>query len=363
MRDILILGANSQVGLEISLLCRQFSRASVKCVVRNDTAAVLLRAMGFACEVCDLNSAAFVKAAQNAGVVVECSWPRGRLSEQIRTIRERIERCAKVIPPGCVYVNLSSMNAFGWPEGTTKLRKEKLAKSPYAYAKRECEVFVARYCIAFQRDYVNLRLGQVHGALQSVSLAYEGIEYEAGPLQVLDAKAPIVWVASIAKYICQLAARTDSDPIRETILAVDSRPWRHRDLHDFYAALRGKTPQYSLRQTPGSETLATRSQQILTESGYLVWLAASLAHRCPSVEDRLYKRKRLGHPVELPFYDGSPLSRAIVELDGTIFNNITTKFCTSKDDAAEAYALIRRDFADLRERLYSEDPAEIAKKE
>ncbi|WP_171093278.1 NAD-dependent epimerase/dehydratase family protein [Usitatibacter rugosus] len=145
----------------------------VVCFVRSSYSEVYFELMGIPCERIDLRDDSALKA-RLAGldVVLDFSFPKGQLFALERAALDTIEPVVSSMRRGATYIYMSSIMAFGMKPDEKYVRDCRISRSPYSRIKRGAERAALRAGAANGVSVYNFRLGQVHGVLQSVSLAF-----------------------------------------------------------------------------------------------------------------------------------------------------------------------------------------------
>lgn len=168
---IVVLGASSQVGTEVALHLDLRDDVEVLAVARSPLAASLLKRLGIAFAVADLDATAADRALlAEADVVVDfATFASDRVAPLDAFYRQRIERMLAATAPGCRIVFISTIDAFGMSPEHNHARHYRLPRSVYALTKRRAERRLAAAAARAGREAFSLRLGHVHGHLQAVS--------------------------------------------------------------------------------------------------------------------------------------------------------------------------------------------------
>ncbi len=212
MKTIAIIGANGQVGSEVSLLLSVMPGVKVVPVVRARLGAALLERCGLACRIGSLSSDDGARRLlEGCDLVADFSLPGGLPAERRRGIHSNVSRCMRLAEPGAPYVFISSTMAFGMPGDATRYRDHLIARTPYAAEKRDGERWTHLLGRLYRRPAYALRLGQVMGELQNIS---HGLIQEATPHPVeLDggaSKSDTVFCSTIALALRNIADGLES---------------------------------------------------------------------------------------------------------------------------------------------------------
>jgi nucleoside-diphosphate-sugar epimerase len=168
-----ILGGSSQVGASLALYFKLYNKAAVTVFIRTSYSRVFFEIHGIACETISLNNReALATQLADFDVIVDCSYPAGQLYEILSATKKNMEAVISAIPVTTVFIYMSSIMAYGMPDGTTQIADYKLPRTAYAFIKRKAESYVVSLCKKHGKKGYNFRLGQVHGFLQSVDSSF-----------------------------------------------------------------------------------------------------------------------------------------------------------------------------------------------
>ena len=301
MSTIAILGANSQVGTEVCLHLSRTEGVQVIPVCRTAPATALLSRCGLACRVGSLDTAAGARELlAGCDTVVEFSVPPGTASEIRRATRALVTRAIEHAPPGARYVFMSTIMAFGMPQNSAARAPRLVSRTVYGQTKRHAEALAARAGRTAGREVWALRLGQVHGPLQSVSRLWLD---RMRPEKALVPSGPAhaVFTQTIAEALAHIA-RGLEQPGLYTLVAEPPLTWR--ELHEFYARRAGVVPSVDeLRDEPGgsrrlgsgllASAIAALRERRETISAYLLWRAPELESRLRGAHGRSRARAEI----------------------------------------------------------------------
>lgn len=239
MRSIAIVGANGQVGVEVTLNLAAMPDIRVVPICRSELGASLLGRCGVDARIGSIAEPERAKALlAGCDLVVDFSLPRGLPSEVRGPMRANITSAITAAPPGIPYVFISTTTAFGMPAGARRYARYLFARTSYASSKRYGERLTRAMGLLRRRPTYVLRLGQVHGELQGVS---RGLLSTAGERPIVLARAgetpsDTVFCSTIALALRNIAYGLDA-PGRYTLL--EAPEWTWRRMYEFYAAQRG----------------------------------------------------------------------------------------------------------------------------
>tara|TARA_B110000263_G_C15293468_1_gene504460 strand:+ start:87 stop:1205 length:1119 start_codon:yes stop_codon:yes gene_type:complete len=164
---IAVIGANGQVGREVSLFLHVMG-VDVVPVSRTEIGGVFLERCGLTCRygsVSDENDANRVL--EGCDLVVDFAHPTGLPSKIRKAVKSNIDNIVRCAPQRTPYVYISTISAYGMRDEDSKMKNYFLPRTLYAGDKRHLE----RHALSYKkkRDIYVLRLSQVHGILQTVS--------------------------------------------------------------------------------------------------------------------------------------------------------------------------------------------------
>ena len=164
-----IVGANGQVGSETALSLREGYDVQVLPICRTILGSAVLRNWGFECRCGRVGAEAETRRLlADCDVVVDMSLPRGNAAQMCAQITSNLEAIFRYAPEKAKVIYISSMMAFGMGDDHSKtFRSHLLSHSIYGGTKRHGERLARTFGKRFGRDVYSLRLGEVHGRLQS----------------------------------------------------------------------------------------------------------------------------------------------------------------------------------------------------
>jgi len=221
---ICILGANGQVGMEVCLFLSEWNKVQVTPVCRTQYGSALLRRLGLDCRHGRLaDEAQAAGLLQGASLVADFGWPTVTIGKMDAICRQ-IKNAIRNAPTGAPYVFISTQSVFHIDPAGPKF-------TGYRLSKRHAEKTAIREGRKAGRAVYVLRLGQVHGPLQSVSRAIcREFRSEQAAVPALNSYA--VFTYSIAEALVNIAAGREK-PGTYTLIATPS--WRWPEVHAYYA--------------------------------------------------------------------------------------------------------------------------------
>ena len=257
--SIVVLGANGQVGTEVCLYLSLLPDAQVTGLVRAKYNAVLLDLAGIAWDVLDYQNISTTAAAVlgQADAVFDCTFPAGQQQQLADLILGNAESVMRAMRKDAVYIHSSSISAFGMPMNSPELKNYRFARTGYARVKRLAESRISTVSRRYGVRTCHLRLGQVHGVLQSVTRQLWGLIEHGGLTAVgtADSLSNVVFAHSVALACQQAAAGFIADGQIETVVA--SPQWNLETLYKTYGELFGQ--QFEVRYQGGPAGYARSS--------------------------------------------------------------------------------------------------------
>ncbi|WP_251328606.1 NAD-dependent epimerase/dehydratase family protein [Haloplanus pelagicus] len=227
--NIAIIGANSAVGTELSVLLDRRGH-DVLPVVRNRLAASFLRQFEFDVELADFSDPDPKTSVLDTADVVVVAARAGddNLRVRSRTNRRLITNAVRATPRDGAVVFFSSISALG-----RELHGSQMDTVPgirnYIYEKREAEGTFRDECDRLGKSGYTFRLGHVFGANQERTRDIGRTGKTTDPLAVtVDPNAPsnVVSTATVAESIVACGRHT-AEPGRYTVVNDPQWSWDH----------------------------------------------------------------------------------------------------------------------------------------
>jgi nucleoside-diphosphate-sugar epimerase len=240
MVTIGILGANGQVGSEVCLFLSQMKEVKVIPICRTILGSTLLRRCGLECRHGTLDKASeATRLLAGCDLVADFTLPQNNRASEIRAaIKRTIEAVMLQAPAAAPFVYISSLMAFGVNPEEQTFRPRLLSRTLYGSTKRYAERLAFRLGKSSHRDVYVLRLGQVHGELQSVSRSIvRRLEEEAAYVPV--GRSYAVFTYTIAEALVRIANRQEKPGRYSLISAPD---WSWTEVYEYYARRAGREP-------------------------------------------------------------------------------------------------------------------------
>jgi uncharacterized protein YbjT (DUF2867 family) len=215
-------------------------------VVRSTYGAALMRLARIDFAVANYDDATAMRAALNGcDVVVDLTYPGGQFPDIPPALARNLRAVMAAMVPGSRYVHMSSIMAFGMSSGDSTLKNHRLPRVSYGHIKRWGEGEAERVGAGLGIETYVMRLGQVHGALQSVSQEYRR-RTEAGRLRFEgspDALSTTLFTNAVADAI-RACGRGALQPGR-TYTLLSNPQWSLSELGSAYGELFNPTVEVS----------------------------------------------------------------------------------------------------------------------
>jgi len=229
MKTIGIIGGNGQVGSEVSLFLSQRPDIRVIPISRSVYGSTLLRHCGLECRHGTLSTAIEARRLlEGCDLVTDFSAPHGNPQDVPKMIAANIVSAMENSPDAKQYVYISSHSIFRHTANQARYRY-------YPRAKLYGEQVARKTGRAAKKEVYVLRLGMVHGLLQSVSHEYMSqLREEEAILPNLPSL--VVFCFSVAEALVNIANHKEF-PGTYTLVSVPA--WRQEEVHAYYCHLAG----------------------------------------------------------------------------------------------------------------------------
>lgn len=196
---VAVLGANGQVGAELTLLLALQGEVEPVAVGRSAYGLALLRKLGTECRVSpDLQTLPDVIA--DCDVVVDLALPsRPNTAEMRADIRARAEVLNGRLPPTTKLIYTSTLSVLPQTPGEPK---HTIYRATKLYAERKYGLGARRS----DREFFVLRLGQVHGAMQGATLGMMRFVLDHDHIRVPSVPSITMFVSTLAEAVEQISA-------------------------------------------------------------------------------------------------------------------------------------------------------------
>ena len=165
-----ILGANGQVGAELMLYLADEPGVEVVGFMRDSYSAKLLRMNDL--PFCLYSDSQYPDLIRSCHVVVDCTYPGGQTVNIPEMIRQSFIQTLALMKRDAHYISLSSVMAYGVPEGDAEMKLHRVSQTVYGAIKRQSELDLFRIGKDASVNLYAFRLGQTHGVLQAATQSY-----------------------------------------------------------------------------------------------------------------------------------------------------------------------------------------------
>lgn len=170
---ILIYGASSQVGSSVALFLSRKKLASCTCLIRNANSSIFFEINEIPFHITTKLSGEELRGlVQSHDAVLDFTYPSGQANTILSAIKENMRHIIKQMNAKQPYFHMSSIMAYGFPDGNKNLKHYHIPRTSYGYIKRNAELAAKKLGAKYNVPIYNFRLGQVHGFLQSVNASY-----------------------------------------------------------------------------------------------------------------------------------------------------------------------------------------------
>ncbi len=242
-QKLAILGANGQIATEVALYLSGHSDVQLLGFTRSGYGTILLDLAGIPSFVIDFAniSAENQSLLSDVDAVVDCTYPAGQQQKLAGLIESNADAVMKCMKPGATYIHSSSISAFGMPIDSTQLRDYRFARTSYARTKRTAEKCVSRLAKQHGIRACHLRLGQVHGVLQSVTGQFKTLIDQGKIVSTGDAGAisTTVFCHAVAEAFLSAARGDFKHGSITTVVSQDQ--WNLQTLFDVYRDITGSS--------------------------------------------------------------------------------------------------------------------------
>ncbi len=232
MFKVAVLGANGQVGTEVSLLLKNWGGIEVSAFCRSQLSSVVLRRLGIKC--CQFDPASAQSRAElgQANLIIDFTLPSGTYREITREYKRIYQGVLACLPKEVVYISASSQMAFGFGGTTKRIKRYWVSRTVYGATKRYAERCLKRFATAKGNPLYIFRLAQVHGLIQSCSLSMREIALNHPSINVIAGPSHTVFCFSIAEAIVNILHEKE---LPGTYTLESTPPWTWQEVLSFLA--------------------------------------------------------------------------------------------------------------------------------
>jgi len=231
LRRVAIIGANGQVGAELCLYLKTMGRVEPIGIARSVVGTALLRRMGIECRHGDFRTAAEGRQLfEGCSAVVDLALPMGASPvDTKRIISRRLTSIFDSLDDIKTFICGSTMSVYRLDPAAPFYRW-------YGVTKRHAELEAARLASRSSREVYSLRLGQVHGEMQSCSMTVLDQLYDGAAVRVPDILSFTVFVFSIAEAVSNIMDGKESPG---TYTLTSNPEWSWEEVLRRYASVKG----------------------------------------------------------------------------------------------------------------------------
>lgn len=230
MPKMALIGANGQVGAELSLMLAQRLEVSLVPICRNRSGSAFLRWHGIACRhgrMADKSDAA--RLIGDCDIVLNCALATGTPADIRRTEDAIADNIVSYSRPNALLIHLSTQSVYGDPREAHPRRR-----NPYGRAKLGTERFLQRAARRAGKPVYILRLGHVCGTLQDISHTIrEQILNATALLPGRDRSSNTVFTAAIVGALLQIVEGGVPAGVYDLM---NAPRWTWREVYDYEAA-------------------------------------------------------------------------------------------------------------------------------
>lgn len=199
-----ILGASSQVGSSLAFYFKKMANVEPVCFIRSTYSVPFFNIAKIEYRLIGPTSEWKAELFQDLDILIDCTYPTGQLYEINGQIKQQLKSIFPLLQKNTVFIYMSTIMAFGMPDGHKKVTHFTVPRTTYAYLKRVAEKLVHQLAHKYNIRGYSFRLGQVHGFLQSVNASYrekmsfnQDIVLDGCP----DDPANIVFISTLAEAV------------------------------------------------------------------------------------------------------------------------------------------------------------------
>lgn len=234
---IVILGANSQIGIEVCLYLSTFNNISITGVVRTELAGALLKKLDIKYITGDLESDSGIgETISEADLVFDLAAPtRGLLKDKKNFYLNRLSLVFKKMSRGSIFVLASTQAAFGYKEPLyPELKYYILPRSVYAADKRFAEKISKKLGKKYDIDVFQFRLADVYGVTQKTTLLLRELISKNYSFLVTDNPANTIFTYEIALALVNILNKLESPGL---YTMVSNYPWTYTQILEHIASI------------------------------------------------------------------------------------------------------------------------------
>jgi len=232
--NIVVLGANGQVGTEVCLYLKNFDGVDVTAVVRNEFSTAILSRLNIKCLFGELSGDKKIKnAIADADVVLDLAgYATGSVIEVNNFYSARLKYVVAGMKKDSNYVFASTMNALGFTDRSPKLKHHFLSSSIYCASKRYAEKLSIELGKKYNVNVFVFRFGQVHGVLQKCTAVLRKLINEGYSFTIPDTPSWTIFAYSIAEALVNVSNKLEKPGV---YMLVSPHEWSWKELLNYIA--------------------------------------------------------------------------------------------------------------------------------
>jgi nucleoside-diphosphate-sugar epimerase len=295
MSVIAVVGANGQVGSEVCLYLSKMPEVQVVPICRNRYGSSFLRQCGLECRHGGLTSDNARELLSGCDLVADFSLPKGNPAVVRSAIEKTLTSAFEGAGSTMRFVYISSIMAFGMGPNSKVLRNHLVARTRYGSTKRFGERLLFKLARKHKREGYVLRLGQVHGELQSATRAIKR-DLKNETAYIPKGPSYAVFAFTIAEALARIAEGKEKPGLYTLV----SKPeWTWKEVHEYHTRQAGLKPdivEYEndefLNQSIARRAVSSLRPSVRGMSSRLLekhreLISSSFSHLFPETEQRM----------------------------------------------------------------------------
>lgn len=234
MINVAFIGGNSQVATELQLCFAGVEGISTTSFIRSEYSSILTSIAGGKWDILDFDDKVSLHQLNSFDYVLDFSYPSVQSSQVLTAAKENIDKIIHEMSHGSTYMYMSSIMAHGMPDGANYISWYKISRTLYSYIKRKIEKHVI---IQGQKNGIktyNIRLAQMHGVLQSITLNYQQKYALCNEISVYGKPTDYMNIAFISTLAAALKKCFAGEIIPGMYTLVENPQWSMQRMFEFY---------------------------------------------------------------------------------------------------------------------------------
>lgn len=233
---IAILSGSSQVAFSVAIYLSYFKKAEITALSRDSKySEPIYRLVGIVNKTIPTNLEVLKLTLEEFDIIIDFSLPKSEFWDNKKILGEHYSNLFKCLPKDIPFIAISTQNAYGFRESDKYIRSRLTDwSSPYCSLKRFGEKKVLNLGKKYNVPTYNIRLGQVHGFLQSVSHRFCSDISDRSSIYI-DGKGDdftnILFISDIGESVLEILSRRWSSG---TYSLISLPQWTQKDLYDYY---------------------------------------------------------------------------------------------------------------------------------